>query len=1033
MVTNTPIDKESFRLTQAAQKVQELLDLIQSLSEDGYTNDLQSLVDVVEDWNDSDTGASFTVQLQNIFADFLSKQEILPKILATGETYQTEVNGENVSLGSDMPVQSSTIYESLAQYGIRQLPGGGSWSHVDGMPGCYSVLYGSQSNPSEDGLYLYAAPDSSSYQNRVLYAIYLTDKNGETFGGIIGGDGVPSNTVAIIQITHDDGARVIFRAQKPGNYLSQQLVEELPEQSITSDFSSSSDTQFTSDNRSAVSRTTQDDYSCQAITATGNSSSSYYAMASFDFSDITDDAQYLTVEFDSKIPSMRWYISLVNSQYRPGTSAASSYDDTGVAFKQGIGTTSNYIINDSTTSNTDMYNNWVHTKLIVDLYTKKVDYTITQMETGSELSGTASFLDNDFHTNTLDHIEVYTWVTGNDIYIANMSITAFDDTTNETTRYLIQQDDGNTVEYIFYDGKFVCTGRGGGSITVDDIADGTITSEKLDFNAFESYLNPSELPIGPNSCTESGQYIYHAASSTSTAGNGFPEKDGVVWSTGTLYVGSNGLFLTQLFVATGKPEMALRTGRKSGAEFVFSDWQEPSGGVPYSDTPSETGVDLNTLTETGIYAIQNSGHSQWHCPTIDGEHYWESGVVIVGRYAEGCTQMFLNWAVDDHPNSSTLYPSAIAIRTLTKNDSGGFEVSSDWNIIGGETQNWTVKDRNNNLNDVDLNTLTDPGVYSVTGNNTTMHFPNLGTDTSMEGALLVAQNLDGCNQMYMNYAIDSAESESFTPFIAFRTLNYNSGSWTVDSDWKIIDLSVTNEAHLHELSLNDYIERGTGAYTIFGLFPEQKLDTLFVLKNDVPDYTSTKILINDEVGYALDTTIKPNTSYLATVTKQPQTGADHSDGSMHIYGAFCNSNDSTVQIVSDDITDGAVTPEKATFTQYSETPLQIGTWIDGTPVWRLAFESEVAADTTDEILITFAASDNNVRVLLCKVWLTMVSEGYGVSNIDSYEVDPNGEKTYYSTNSSAGKLSIIKGTATPENRVYGYIDFVTPESNILSS
>src|SRR5699024_8581039 len=131
MVTNTPIDKESFRLTQAAQKVQELLDLIQSLSEDGYTNDLQSLVDVVEDWNDSDTGASFAVQLQNIFADFLSKQEILPKILATGETYQTEVNGENVSLGSDMPVQSSTIYEALAQYGIRQLPGGGSWSHVD--------------------------------------------------------------------------------------------------------------------------------------------------------------------------------------------------------------------------------------------------------------------------------------------------------------------------------------------------------------------------------------------------------------------------------------------------------------------------------------------------------------------------------------------------------------------------------------------------------------------------------------------------------------------------------------------------------------------------------------------------------------------------------------------------------------------------------------------------------------------------------------------------------------------------------------
>ena len=1031
MVTNTPIDKESFRLTQAAQKVQELLDLIQSLSEDGYTNDLQSLVDVVEDWNDSDTGASFAVQLQNIFADFLSKQEILPKIIATGETYQTEVNGENVSLGSDMPVRSSTIYEALAQYGIKQLPSGSSWSRVDGMLGYYTALFGSASDPSDDGLYLYSGQDTAGMQAKYnLDRIYLVDKDGDTFGGIIQG-GLPAGVAAIIKITHADGAEVLFTAQSEGNYLEQQFIEALPEQNISSDFSSSSERQFVSSNKTTISRTTQDDRQCQLITTTGNSSSSYYAVANFDFSDIVDDAKYLTIEFDSKIPNLRWYVSLANSQYRPGTSASAAYDDDGLAFKQGIGTTSNYIVNDSTTSNTDMYNNWVHTKLIVNLELKTVDYTITQQETNSRLSGTVSFVDDSAHTSVVDCIEVYSWSTDNNIYIANMSITAFDDTTNEITRYLIQQDDGNTVEYIFYDGKFVCIGRGGGSITVDDIADGTITEDKLSFNAFETHTMPSEP--GPDSCTESGQYVFHAASSTSTAGYGFPEINGDVWSIGTLYVGSNGLFLTQLFVSATDKGMAYRTARTSGDEFSFSDWQEPSGGVPYSDTPSETGVDLNTLTETGIYAIQNSGYSQWHCPTVDGENYWESGVVLVGRYAEGCTQMFLNWAVDDDPNSSTLYPSAIAIRTLTENDSGGFEVSSDWNIIGGETQNWTVKDRNNNLNDVDLNTLTDPGVYSVTGNNTTMHFPNLGTDTSMEGALLVVQNLDGCNQMYMNYAIDSAESESFTPFIAFRTLNYNSGSWTVDSDWKIIDLSVTNEAHLHELSLNDYIERGTGAYTIFGFFPEQKLDTLFVLKNDVSDYTSTKILINDEVGYALDTTIKPNTSYLATVTKQPQIGADHSDGSMHIYGAFCNSDDSTVQIESDDITDGAVTPEKATFTQYSETPLQIGTWIDGTPVWRLAFEAEVTADATDEVLITFAASDNNVRVLLCKVWLTMVSEDYGVNNIDSYEVDPNGEKTYYSTNSNAGILSIVKGTATPENRVYGYIDFVTPESNISSS
>lgn len=715
MVTNTPIDKESFRLTQAAQKVQELLDLIQSLSEDGYTNDLQSLVDVVEDWNDSDTGASFAVQLQNIFADFLSKQEILPKIIATGETYQTEVNGENVSLGSDMPVRSSTIYEALAQYGIKQLPSGSSWSRVDGMLGYYTALFGSASDPSDDGLYLYSGQDTAGMQAKYnLDRIYLVDKDGDTFGGIIQG-GLPAGVAAIIKITHADGAEVLFTAQSEGNYLEQQFIEALPEQNISSDFSSSSERQFVSSNKTTISRTTQDDRQCQLITTTGNLSSSYYAVANFDFSDIVDDAKYLTIEFDSKIPNLRWYVSLANSQYRPGTSASAAYDNDGLAFKQGVGTTSNYIVNDSTTSNTDMYNNWVHTKLIVNLELKTVDYTITQQETNSRLSGTVSFVDDSAHTSVVDCIEVYSWSTDNNIYIANMSITVFDDTTNETTRYLIQQDDGNTVEYIFYDGKFVCTGRGGGSITVDDIADGTITSEKLDFEPFTviSAGGISEYAT-PNYCIETGIYMFSGISGGMGSGEGFPTisgTPGTTLKTGALYVVRLAFQVTQLFVSLG-PHAAIRSG---------------------------------FLTSEG-------------------------------------------------------------------------------------------------------------------------------------------------------------EVNSF-------------------SEWKIID----------------------------------------------------------------------------------------------------------------EISDGAVTPEKATFTQYSETPLQIGTWIDGTPVWRLAFESEVAADTTDEILITFAASDNNVRVLLCKVWLTMVSEGYGVSNIDSYEVDPNGEKTYYSTNSSAGKLSIIKGTATPENRVYGYIDFVTPESNILSS
>ena len=128
------------------------------------------------------------------------------------------------------------------------------------------------------------------------------------------------------------------------------------------------------------------------------------------------------------------------------------------------------------------------------------------------------------------------------------------------------------------------------------------------------------------------------------------------------------------------------------------------------------------------------------------------------------------------------------------------------------------------------------------------------------------------------------------------------------------------------------------------------------------------------------------------------------------------------------IADGVI-PSAGLIT-YSTTPQRIGTWIDGTPVWRLAFEAEVAADATDEILITFAASDNNVRVLLCKVWLTIAYDGATANNIDTTELDQINATTYYNPASGPGTLEIIKGNATPQNRVYGYIDYATPESNL---
>lgn len=248
------------------------------------------------------------------------------------------------------------------------------------------------------------------------------------------------------------------------------------------------------------------------------------------------------------------------------------------------------------------------------------------------------------------------------------------------------------------------------------------------------------------------------------------------------------------------------------------------------------------------------------------------------------------------------------------------------------------------IQNVDLDTLTQNGIYSVYCDHEKSeeyHFPQLTVSGGIEigaheGSIIVTENLDGCSQLYINYGMDSIGDDTAKPTIAYRTLNNNSGTWIVDSDWKFTD--------------------------------------------DIADGSVTTAKVADKA------------------------------------------------ITAAKIADGVI--PSAVLMTYSNTPQRIGTWIDGTPVWRLAFDAEVAADATDEITIKYAVDDDNVRVLLCKVWLTIAYDGATANNIDTTELDQINATTYYNPASASGTLEIIKGSATPQNRVYGYIDYATPESNL---
>ena len=102
--------------------------------------------------------------------------------------------------------------------------------------------------------------------------------------------------------------------------------------------------------------------------------------------------------------------------------------------------------------------------------------------------------------------------------------------------------------------------------------------------------------------------------------------------------------------------------------------------------------------------------------------------------------------------------------------------------------------------DVDLNTITTPGIYnvycSIASNAETYHYPlsinsssdGVVTKNDTEGILIVGNTFDGTSQMFVNYGFwentgtESAPQEGAVyPIIAVRTL---AGSGDVDYDWQ---------------------------------------------------------------------------------------------------------------------------------------------------------------------------------------------------------------------------------------------------------
>ena len=120
------------------------------------------------------------------------------------------------------------------------------------------------------------------------------------------------------------------------------------------------------------------------------------------------------------------------------------------------------------------------------------------------------------------------------------------------------------------------------------------------------------------------------------------------------------------------------------------------------------------------------------------------------------------------------------------------------------------------------------------------------------------------------------------------------------------------------------------------------------------------------------------------------------------------------------IADGVI-PSAALIT-YSTTPQEIGEWMDGTPIWRQVFE-----DAPEQIELSDKSFDAKSRMNvisqgLCKI----IDQRAYRSQLDT----PEGMIDYGPAENDSSASFIITANT---KRVYGYVDFITPASNIKTT
>ena len=329
----------------------------------------------------------------------------------------------------------------------------------------------------------------------------------------------------------------------------------------------------------------------------------------------------------------------------------------------------------------------------------------------------------------------------------------------------------------------------------------------------------------------------------------------------------------------------------------------------------------------------------------------------------------------------------------------------------------------------DLDSKINTGLYIISNTSSSTaaqyHYPKKGGTQYVGGFMYTAALSDSfISQVFIPTNVDA-------PTIAYRLMR-KSGTSYVISDWKFVDEladgSVTaaklSETYLglhtkgdtsYNADLNTVTE--SGIYTAY-CYDDLAASKHFPAINDVQCAAGTLLVMKNEVGIS-DPNGPVTQVFIAIGTQDAAAG----DGT-------CVSG---IAVRTLKYADSAYTPvtdwtdvRGTGLAVYSEIPQRIGTWIDGTPVWRIAFDEDLDGEVTTFDL-KIAKTNENVLILSRSAYTTANNDDI----IDCAKIyEELDDAATWTVNVSAQGTLQIRDIHPSSDHLYGFVDYATPEDNL---